>query len=138
MKYLVDSSALIRLRRKQVDAAWQGLVGRGLIAVCEPVLAEVLCMADSRQYREAEEDITSTYMPVTVPDDVWRLSAVIRRELATRSSHQALSVADLVIAATGIRLKLTVLHEDADFETVARFFPGFEQHRLRSDPPPAG
>jgi predicted nucleic acid-binding protein len=44
-------------------------------------------------------------------------------------------VADLVIAATAIRLKLTVLHEDGDFETVARFVPELQQHRLSVGPP---
>jgi predicted nucleic acid-binding protein len=41
-----------------------------------------------------------------------------------------LSVADLVVAATAIRLKLEVLHEDADFETVARFVPELRQRRI--------
>jgi predicted nucleic acid-binding protein len=42
-------------------------------------------------------------------------------------------VADLVIAATAIRLKLTVLHEDRDFETVARFVPELQQQRVSAD-----
>ena len=37
-------------------------------------------------------------------------------------------------AATGIRLKLEVLHEDADFETVARFVPQFQQRRISAGP----
>jgi hypothetical protein len=40
-----------------------------------------------------------------------------------------------VIAAIAIRLRLTVLHEDGDFETVARFVPELKQHRLRLGPP---
>jgi predicted nucleic acid-binding protein len=58
------------------------------------------------------------------------LSAVIRRELATHSAHQGPSVPDLIVAATAIRMKLIVLHEDADFETVARFIPELQQQRV--------
>jgi hypothetical protein len=29
-----------------------------------------------------------------------------------------------------VRLKLTVLHEDADYETISRFMPELRQHRI--------
>jgi predicted nucleic acid-binding protein len=64
MKYLTDSSALIRIQRRQVDPVWH----------------------------------------------------------------------DLVVAATAMRMKLIVLHEDADFETVARFVPELKQHRVSAGP----
>ncbi|MCM4079063.1 hypothetical protein [Paractinoplanes hotanensis] len=40
-----------------------------------------------------------------------------------------------MIVAIAIRLRLTVLHEDSDFETVARFVPELKQYRLRHGPP---
>jgi predicted nucleic acid-binding protein len=39
-------------------------------------------------------------------------------------------VADHLVVATAIRLKLVVLHEDADFETVARVIPQLHEQRL--------
>jgi len=42
-----------------------------------------------------------------------------------------------VIAAIAIRLRLTLLHEDGDFETVARFVPELKQCRLGQGPPAA-
>lgn len=60
--------------------------------------------------------------------------AAIRRELARYSAHQGLSVADLLVAATAIKLKLEVLHEDADFETVARYVPLLRQRRISAAP----
>jgi predicted nucleic acid-binding protein len=134
VKYLVDSSALVRIVRDQVDPAWQDLVQRGLLAVCEPALAETLQIASTKDYAETEQTLSSVYLPVTIPDGIWGLCAAIRRELAPRSAHQGLSVADLVIAATAIKLKLTLLHEDADFETVGRFVPELRQHRLSVGP----
>jgi hypothetical protein len=41
----------------------------------------------------------------------------------------------LVVASTALRHQLTVLHEDRDFETVARFVPELKQHWLREGPP---
>ena len=134
MKYLIDSSALTRVLRKQADPSWHEIEARGLLAVCEPILAESLLIATSKNYQETEEDIRSRYLPVTIPDRIWDLAAAIRRELARYSAHRGLSVADLVIAATAIRLKLTLLHEDADYETVARFMPELQQHRLSAGP----
>ncbi|GIM98211.1 PIN domain-containing protein [Paractinoplanes toevensis] len=128
MKYLIDASVLVRFVRGQTDPAWDELVRRGLVSVCEPALAETLKAADSKKYSELEELIAGKCLPVTVPDNVWEIVASIRRELALHSAHQGPSVADLVIAATAIRLKLTVLHEDGDFETMARFVPELRKH----------
>jgi predicted nucleic acid-binding protein len=130
VNYLVDTSALVRILRRQADAEWFSVVNRGLVSVCEPVLAETLTTADAKAYADLEAFIANTYLVVAVPDDIWDLAAVIRRELVPHSAHQGLSVADLVIAATAIRMKLTLLHEDGDFETVARFVPELQQRRI--------
>jgi predicted nucleic acid-binding protein len=134
MKFLVDTSALARMLRKQADPGWYELEDRGLLSVCEPVLAETLLIASSKDYAATEEIITTRFVPVAVPDGVWSLVAAIRRELVPHGAHRGLSVADLVMAATALRLKLTVLHEDADFETMARFVPGMREHRLSAGP----
>ena len=130
MNYLVDTSALVRIIRGQVDPHWDDLVERGLLAVCEPVLVEALTIADAKSYAVVEGEIRETYPWVPVPDDVWSIVGSVRRELAEQSQHQGLSVADHLIVATAIRLKLVVLHEDADFETVARIVPQLHQERL--------
>ena len=130
MKYLVDTSALVRIVRGQVDQRWDEFVERGMLAVCEPVLVETLTIVDAKRYAEAETELRATYPWVPVPDDAWSIVSTIRRELAAKSQHRGLSVADHLIAATAIRLKLVVLHEDADYETAARFVPQLHQQRL--------
>ena len=62
MNYLVDSSALLRILRGQADPAWDHLVDRGLLSVCEPVLAETLLIADAKGYPAMERTITETYL----------------------------------------------------------------------------
>ncbi|BCB88991.1 PIN domain-containing protein [Phytohabitans suffuscus] len=130
MRYLADTSALVRIEREQVDPHWEDLVNRGLVTICEPVLAETLLIADVKEYQCLEEDLQDTYPWATVPDNIWSLVAAIRRDLAKRSAHKGVSVADYVVAATAIRLKLILLHEDGDFETIARFIPELKQQRI--------
>ena len=125
---------MIRILRREASADWDDLDRRGLLAVCEPALTETLLIAKTKDYSALEDSITSNYLPVVIPDGIWDLVAVLRRELVPHSAHRGLSVADLVIAATAIRLKLTVLHEDADFETVARFVPELKRHRISAGP----
>ena len=104
-----------------------------MLAVCEPVIVETLAIAEATRYAEVEGEIRATYPWVPVPDDAWAIVAAVRRELAAKSQHQGLSVADHLVAATAIRLKLTVLHEDADFETTARIVPQLQQQRLTGE-----
>jgi predicted nucleic acid-binding protein len=130
VKYLVDTSALVRIVREQVDERWHDQVARGLIAICEPVIVETLTIADAKAYMDVEDSLRDAYPWVPVPDDAWEIVTSVRRELATKSVHQGLSVADHLVVATAIRLKLTVLHEDADFETVGKMIPQLKQQRI--------
>ena len=130
MKYLVDTSALVCILRRQVDDHWHEQVTRGLVAICDPVLVETLTIADAKAYTRIEEALREAYPWVPVPDDAWDIVTSVRRELATKSVHQGLSVADHLVVATAIRLKLTVLHEDADFETAAKMIPQLKQQRI--------
>ena len=42
MKYLIDTSALVRILRRQVDQTWHEQVTHGVVAICDPVLTEAL------------------------------------------------------------------------------------------------
>ncbi|OLE26178.1 MAG: hypothetical protein AUG44_13800 [Actinobacteria bacterium 13_1_20CM_3_71_11] len=128
--FLIDTSALIRFQRRQAHPVWDELGDRGLLAVCEPVLAETLVIAAAKDYERVEARILDQYPWVTVPDNIWAMVAAIRRELAPHSAHQGVSLVDLLVAATAIRLKLELLHEDGDFETIARFVPELKQRRV--------
>jgi predicted nucleic acid-binding protein len=46
--YLIDTSALLRILRNEVDPAWRDVARRGLIMLCEPVIAETLVSVDAR------------------------------------------------------------------------------------------
>jgi predicted nucleic acid-binding protein len=130
VNYLVDTSALVRILRRQADTRWFDAVSAGHLALCEPVLTETLTIADAKSYDRVESELRDAYPWAPVGDDVWQTVASVRRELAQHSQHQGLSVADHLVVATAIRLKLVVLHEDADFETVSRLVPQLRERRL--------
>ncbi|MFG2042674.1 PIN domain-containing protein [Dactylosporangium sp. NPDC048998] len=134
MKYLADTSALVRIQRNQAPPDWDDVIERGLVAICEPVLAEMMRLANAKVYPAVEDAIFRLYPRAVIPDDIWATVSAIRRELVEPSAYHGLSVADLVIAATATRLELTVLHEDVDFETIARHVPEFRQHRVSTPP----
>jgi predicted nucleic acid-binding protein len=123
----------VRIVRLQVDQQWHEHRDRGLIAICDPVLTETLTLANAKNYAKVEGDLHEAYPWVPVPDGVWDTITALRRELATHSVHQGLSVADYLVAATALQLKLIVLHEDADFETAARLIPDLRQQRISSN-----
>ena len=102
----------------------------GLSRSVEPVLIETLTGVDAKMLDRAKDRLAAAYPWVPVPDDVWSLVDTVQSDLARQSQHQGLSLADHLVVATAIRLKLVVLHEDADFETVARVIPQFRQERL--------
>ena len=130
MSYLIDTSALVRIVRRQVEGRWLDLVDRGLVAICDPVLTEVSTIANAKQYEQVERQLSSSYPWVPVPEDAWEIVTTIRRELAKHGVHQALSVADYLVAATAMKRNLVILHEDADFETVSRLIPMIQQERI--------
>ena len=130
MKYLIDTSALVRVLRRQVEPVWHEHIEHGVVAVCEPVLTETLTTANAKSYAELEESLLAAYPWVPVPDDAWEAIRALRRRLAVHSVHQGLSVADCLVVASAMRHRLTVLHEDRDYETVARHLPEFRQTRI--------
>jgi predicted nucleic acid-binding protein len=54
----------------------------------------------------------------------------VQAQLAAKSQHQGLSVADHLIVATSLHHHLTILHEDADFATAAGVVPDIRQLRI--------
>ncbi|WP_045692428.1 PIN domain nuclease [Streptomyces rubellomurinus] len=92
---------------------------RALLAVSAAVEMEVLHSARNA----AEADRLShllrgfDYLPCT--DEVWDRAKDIQRRALFRGNHRALSMADVLIAATAERHGVTVLHYDGDYDMIA-------------------
>jgi predicted nucleic acid-binding protein len=130
VKYLIDTSALVRILRRQVDQSWHEQVTHGMVAICDPVLTEALTIARATEYERIRADLLAAYPWVPVPDRAWETVHSIQARLTAKSQHHGLSVADHLVVATALHHHLTILHEDADFGTAAAAVPDIQQHRI--------
>ncbi|MCQ0024601.1 PIN domain-containing protein [Streptomyces somaliensis DSM 40738] len=132
MIYLLDTSGLIRLlRAPELQAAWHDAIDAGSVASCYPQRAEFLYSArDRREYDEIAEMFADLYPDVSVPKNAGRWIEAVQRHMARSGEHRSASAVDLVIAATAAHHGLTVLHDDADYATVARHAPELSQHNI--------
>jgi predicted nucleic acid-binding protein len=130
VNYLVDTSALVRILRRQVDESWHDRVTHGMVAICDPVLTEALTIARTNEYQRVRADLLEIYPWVPVPDRAWETISSVQAQLAAKSQHQGLSVADHLVVATALHHHLTILHEDADFATAAAIVHDIRQQRV--------
>ncbi|MFC3493441.1 PIN domain-containing protein [Glycomyces rhizosphaerae] len=128
--YLIDSSALVRILRKQVDPAWIDYAISRKFAICEPVLCETIKAVGKGQAKRAETNLLAGHRYVKLPDGVWDYVRAMRHGLIERSMHNVFGVADYLIAATAMKLKLPVLHEDKDYTAAATIFPQLSERRI--------
>jgi predicted nucleic acid-binding protein len=136
-RYLADTSAVVRILRKQAPAGWDDLIERGQVCICQAVEIEVLRASGGREaYREWKRVLFATFPLVTEPEDVLDRARVLQATLATTSQHQGPGAIDLVIALTAARHGLSVLHDDRDFTTIAQHGDiGLLQHNVSNGPP---
>ena len=119
--WLIDKSALVGLAARGGDGEWDRRIERGLVHVATVTLLEVGFSA--RSVVEHESALTTppvSLMPLEYLTPAAEDRAVqVQRQLAARGQHRAPSIPDLVIAAIAEQARLTVLHNDKDFELIA-------------------
>jgi predicted nucleic acid-binding protein len=118
-RYLADKSVWARVRQPAILSVMNEYVERGLIGTCPVIDLEILFSARTgaehthfRRQREAFE-----YFPLT--DEIARRAVQVQGLLAQRAQHRAVSIPDLLMAATAERFSLIVLHYDRDYERIA-------------------
>jgi predicted nucleic acid-binding protein len=120
--FLADTSMVVRLRRGQdIQPRWVDAVRAGLVGVCPAVEAELIRATASRADRDTLRTLLrSLFAWHPMPADAWRFVERTQDALVDLGQHRGPSVVDLLVAATAEAWGLTVLHVDADFETIGR------------------
>ncbi|KUH38637.1 MULTISPECIES: PIN domain nuclease [Streptomyces] len=120
--HLVDTSAAARiLTDVRVRERWIDHLTEGVVGMCEITELEMLHSARSLADRLAKQDLLAELFNWSpVPDGVYQRAGAVQRALTERGEHRSAGPVDLLVAATAELSGLTVLHYDADFETVAR------------------
>ncbi|MFF7182853.1 PIN domain-containing protein [Streptomyces sp. NPDC008121] len=136
MIYLLDTSGLVRLLGDPaLQSAWWDAVDAEAIASCYPQRTEFLHSARSaREYDEITEMFTDLYPDVAVPKNAGRWIGSVQHRMARAGEHRSASAVDLLIAATAAHHGLTVLHDDADYRTVARHAADLGEHNVNDIP----
>lgn len=118
-RFLVDKSALARWNKPAVSAVLDGLSERGLLCVCAAVEMEVVHSV--RRVADLGPVVQSLrgFDLLPSPDEVWDRAKRVQLLAVRGGNHRALSMADLLIAATAERHDVTVLHYDGDYDMIA-------------------
>lgn len=119
-RYLVDTSAAARAAHPAVAGRLSPLVSAGLVATCAPLDFEALYSARSpAQYDDVRADRALAYEYVPTHDEDWHSALEIQSRLARTGQHRSVGMPDLLVAVVAARERLTVLHYDRDFDTIA-------------------
>ncbi|MFJ9644812.1 PIN domain-containing protein [Streptomyces sp. NPDC004244] len=119
--FLIDTSAAHRITLPGPFAVWRPALAAGRIGMCAVTEAEVLYSArSSAQYSAMRQAFADLYVWHEIPDDVWARVLEAQGVLAEAGCVRSAGVVDLVVAVTAARHRLTVLHYDRDFETLAK------------------
>jgi predicted nucleic acid-binding protein len=130
--YLLDTSGLVRLLKDPgLQNAWYEAIDAEAIGSCYPQRAEFLYSArNASEYEEIMEMFNDLYPDVFVPKNAGRWIATVQRQMARAGQHRSASAVDLSIAATAAHHGLAILHDDADYRTVARHASDLTEHNV--------
>jgi len=119
--WLIDKSALVRLAQSEDAEGWASRIQRGLVRVNTVTRLEVGFSARSaEELRSNVERPPLASMPVEyMTPSIEERAAAVQVALADRGQHRALSILDLLNAATAELAQLTVLHLDQDYKLIA-------------------
>ncbi|HEU4423532.1 MAG TPA: PIN domain-containing protein [Pilimelia sp.] len=121
VRFLLDTSAIARIQQGVAASRWARAASAGTVALCDPVELEVLRKTDGGGPRRAMRRLLrETYPWCPVPDNAWDRALDLQDRLSDASQHRGVSIVDLVIAVTAARHRLTVLHDDRDYEVISR------------------
>lgn len=118
-RYLIDKSALARWTKPSVKDVLRPLHERFLLAVCQPTEYEMVHSA--RDSSEATRISTwlHAFDYLDTDDRAFSRALEIQRHALNAGFHRALSLPDLLVAATAELNRRTVLHYDGDFDMIA-------------------
>ncbi|MFD9690985.1 PIN domain nuclease [Kitasatospora sp. NPDC001309] len=117
--FLIDKSAFARYPKPAIGDVIDRLFNQGRLAICGAVELEILYSARSKADADRIRDGLRGFGWFSTPDEVWDRAIEVQALLTTAGNWRALSVADLIIAATAERHGATVLHYDGDYDMIA-------------------
>ena len=120
--WLIDRSAYTRLSTSPDTGLWLERINRGLMHVAAVTRLEIGYSARSVADLEAEEaGLLGRLVPVLTPPRAEDRAVEVQRLLTVAGHHRGPGIPALLVAAVAETTGRTVLHQDHDFEDIARF-----------------
>lgn len=120
--FLIDKSALARAERHPLaQQAFLTLDGEGALATCDVIDLEVGYSARNlAEYERIWSARGRIFHALPITPEVTRRARLVQRQLAERGHHRGAGIPDLLIAACAELHRATVVHYDADFDTICQ------------------
>ena len=120
LKYMIDTSAISRMRLPAVSERISPLVMAGQAASCAVLDLEALwSIPPGTPVGDAMAIRAATYGWLPTDDRDLARAVEVLSQLADSGRHRSVKWPDAIIAAVAERHRLTLLHYDADFDLVA-------------------
>lgn len=133
MTFLVDTSALVHLLRDRtgnVAERYDALVGGRRVSLSRMTEFELLNGARDEKEWAGLSRMLSGEALLDLPENAWQDSAQIVFDLRRRGVT-LMNVFDCLIAQTALVHDLDIIHDDRDFEAIAKVRP-LRLHRLQN------
>lgn len=118
-RWLIDKSVLARVDQEPVAEAALPRIRAGLVGISIVTELEVGFSARSTShYQTTRTALLDHLLPIALPARAEQRAREVQATLVARGEHRSAGVADLLVAATAETEDLTVLHYDADFDTI--------------------
>ena len=119
MPYLIDKSALARMQHPAVHGRLAPIIESGEAATCSIVELEILYSTRNRkEHARVRARRALTCRKVDLTEAIFERAIDVQGLLARRGRHR-LPIPDLIIAAAAEAARMTILHYDAEFDSIA-------------------
>lgn len=136
-RFLLDASAYWRLMQdSELADRWADAIDTWELGLSAATRTEILYSARSAADRDRmAEDLDAIAERVAAPKDVFGWIDTAQYKLTLAGAHRSAGVVDLILCATAATRGLAILHDDKDFDTVARILPQVTALRITSPYP---
>lgn len=118
--YLIDTSALARVRQPSIRTIVAGLIVDRVASTCITVDLEAgYSGRDLADVRTTAERRKQLYIVLPITEQIAERARDVQLRMAARGHHRAAGVIDLLTAAVAEHHRAVILHYDADFEHIA-------------------
>lgn len=129
--WLIDKSALWKLSRSPDYALWIDRINRGQVWACLATRLEVAVSArDATHWPVLRQDLLDPLLDAWATPHSERAALEIMECLVVNRLHRTVPLPDVMIASIAAVERLTVLHDDRDFERIHEVYGGPVVERL--------